>query len=172
MAAASKTNGGAKPLDATRISKWFRCSAGVILAITGIVKLWGAFFGPKIMTTVDPIFGLQFGQLIVMAGLLELGTAFSCLAANSEMSLMLIGWLATTLAAYRFGLWAIDWHHPCHCLGNLTDAVHIPPQMADSVMKFVLAYLLFGSYATLFLLSRHRRKIERKIHNDELKAET
>ena len=32
------------------------------------------------------------------------------------------------------------------------DALHIPPQVADMAMKIILAYLLIGSYATLFWL--------------------
>jgi hypothetical protein len=44
---------------------------------------------------------------------------------------------------------------PCKCLGNLTDAIHIPPQTAESVMKITLAYLLVGSYVTLFYIRYH-----------------
>jgi len=41
---------------------------------------------------------------------------------------------------------------------NLTDALHIPPQTAEMAMKIILAYLLIGSYATLFWLWRQRKK--------------
>jgi cbb3-type cytochrome oxidase subunit 3 len=43
-------------------------------------------------------------------------------------------------------------------MGNLADALHIPPQIADTAMKIILAYLLIGSYATLFWLWRQKRK--------------
>jgi len=43
-------------------------------------------------------------------------------------------------------------------VGNLTDALHIPPQAADIAMKIILAYLFVGSYATLFWLWRQKRK--------------
>jgi hypothetical protein len=52
----------------------------------------------------------------------------------------------------------VGYHKPCSCLGNLTDALHIPPPMADTAMKIILAYLLIGSYATLFWLWRQRKK--------------
>jgi len=48
-------------------------------------------------------------------------------------------------------------------MGNLTDALHIPPQIADTAMKIILAYLLIGSYASLFWLWRQHRKTEGKI---------
>jgi hypothetical protein len=63
-----------------------------------------------------------------------------------------------TTLVYRLGLWWMDWHRPCNCLGNLTDALHISPQAADNVMKVLLAYLLIGSYA---LLSWHWRQKQR-----------
>jgi hypothetical protein len=71
----------------------------------------------------------------------------------------LVAWLATSLLAYRIGLVAVGYHRPCPCLGNLTDALHIPPQIADTAMKIILAYLLIGSYATLFWLWRQHRKV-------------
>jgi hypothetical protein len=69
----------------------------------------------------------------------------------------LLAWLATSFLIYRIGLVAIGYHRPCHCLGNLTDALHIPPQTADTAMKIILAYLLLGSYATLFWLWTQRK---------------
>jgi len=59
---------------------------------------------------------------------------------------------------YRLGLWWMHWHRPCSCLGNLTDALHISPQVADNVMKVLLAYLLIGSYGLLIW----KRWLERK----------
>jgi hypothetical protein len=56
-------------------------------------------------------------------------------------------------------------------LGNLTDALHISPQTGDIAMKIILAYLLIGSYATLFWLWRQRGKAEGRMRNDEVKAE-
>jgi hypothetical protein len=44
------------------------------------------------------------------------------------------------------------------CLGNLTYALNISPQKADTAMKIILAYLLIGSYASLSWLWRQRRK--------------
>jgi hypothetical protein len=70
----------------------------------------------------------------------------------------LVAWLATSFLAYRICLVLVGYHRPCNCMGGLTDALHIPPQVADAVMKSILAYLLAGSYATLIWLWRKNRK--------------
>jgi hypothetical protein len=72
-----------------------------------------------------------------------------------------LAWLSTSFLIYRFGLVWAGYHKPCPCLGNLTDALHIPPQTADTAMKIILAYLLIGSYATLFWLWRQKWKTPR-----------
>jgi hypothetical protein len=46
----------------------------------------------------------------------------------------------------------LGYHKPCHCLGNLTDALNISPAAADTSMEVLLAYLLLGSYAILIWL--------------------
>ena len=58
---------------------------------------------------------------------------------------------------YRIGLWWIGWQKPCSCLGNLTDALHISPQVADNVMKGLLAFMLIGSVSLLILHQRQGR---------------
>ena len=65
--------------------------------------------------------------------------------------------LAMNFALYRFAVYWQGYHSACKCWGNLTDALHIPPQTADMAMKIILAYLLIGSYASLFWLWRQRR---------------
>ena len=55
-------------------------------------------------------------------------------------------------------------------MGNLTDALHIPPQTADTAMKIILAYLLIGSYASLFWLWRQRGKAGGRMQNEEVKT--
>jgi len=82
----------------------------------------------------------------------------------------LVAWLATTFLIYRIGLTWIGYHKPCPCLGNLTDAIDVSPQVADYVMKAVLAYLLIGSYFILFWLWRQHRKAKGRIQNDKIKS--
>jgi len=136
----------------------FIFSAGMILLLTGIAKIWSAFGDAKILADIDPLFGLRFRLLILGAGTLEFVIAIGCFGKCKKLATIFIAWLATSLLAYRLSLWEIGWRRPCSCLGNFTDALHIPPQTADTVMKIILAYLLIGSYATLFWLWRQRKK--------------
>lgn len=61
-----------------------------------------------------------------------------------------MAWLATNLLIYRIGLWCVGWRHPCSCMGSLAGALHLSDQMADGIMKAVLAFLFVGSYLLLF----------------------
>ncbi len=68
---------------------------------------------------------------------------------RQTLALGLVAWMSTNFVVYRLGLWWMDWHRPCSCLGNLTDALHISPQLADNIMKWLLFFLLIGSYGLL-----------------------
>ena len=150
---------GTERRKADAFVSWFVSSVTAILALTGIIKSWSAFGQSKLLAMADPITGIQFGRLMLTVGILELVIAGVCLFRKSQkLSLALIAWLATNFALYRLGLWWMGWKKPCTCLGNLTDALHIPPQTADTAMKIILAYLLIGSYGSLFWLWRQRKK--------------
>ncbi len=125
-------------------------SAGLILGITGIAKVWSSLGNSKFLALVDPIIGIKFGQLMLMVGMVEIAIALICFFGKRQsLALGLEAWLSTNFVVYRLGLLWIGWKKPCSCLGNLTDALHISPQTADNIMKVVLAYLLFGSYGLL-----------------------
>ena len=128
----------------------FVLSAGAILAITGIAKVWSGLGNSKFLAVIDPIIGIKFGQLMLAVGVAEIVIALVCFFSKRQtLALGLVGWISTSFVVYRLGLWWIDWHRPCSCLGNLTDAIHISPQVADNIMKVLLAYLLIGSYLLL-----------------------
>lgn len=132
------------------VGVWFIVSATVILAVTGLAKVWAAVAPTKLLTVADPITGISFGHLMLAVGVVELVIASICLFGKSPaLKLGLIAWLATNFVVYRLGLWWIGWKQPCGCMGNLTDALHISPELADNIMKGILAYLLIGSYGLL-----------------------
>ena len=132
-------------------SHWFILSAGVVLVITGIAKVLSAFGNSKFLAVVDPTFGVTFGKLMLAVGVAEIVIALVCFFSKRQtLALGLVAWLSTSFVIYRLGLLWMGWKKPCSCLGNLTDALHIPPQVADNIMKVVLAYLLIGSYGLLF----------------------
>lgn len=129
---------------------WFVFSASGILVVTGAAKIWSAFGHTKLLAVPDPIVGISFGHLMLAVGVLELVIVGICLFGKSQtLALGLIAWLATNFVVYRLGLWWMGWKKPCSCLGNLTDALDLSPQLADNIMKVILAYLLIGSYGLL-----------------------
>jgi hypothetical protein len=143
----------------TRFSRCFAWSAGATLLTTGLAKVLSGLGHARILELADPILGLSFGRLMVLVGAAELALATLCFSRSVSPHLKagLVAWLATNFLFYRFGLWAIGWQHPCHCMGSLAGVLHLSDQTADSVMKWVLAYLLMGSYLVLTLEWKSRK---------------
>jgi hypothetical protein len=143
------------------IPKAFAVSAGLILAITGLAKIWSAFGDARALGLVDPIVGVKFGHLMLGAGLMEVAIAIVCwFAKRWETKYLLLAWLATILAGYRVALWYIDWRVPCSCLGNLTDSLRLSPATADSIMKGVLVYLGIGAYLLYVIQWTQKRELQ------------
>lgn len=118
------------------VTCWFIGSAVVILVVTGLAKLWSVSVPGKMLLVADPITGLAFGRLLLLAGLAELAIAGVCVAGRSPgLKLLLIAWLATNFVVYRLGLWWMGWKKPCGCLGNLTDALHLSPQSVELISR-------------------------------------
>lgn len=142
-----------------RLISTFIYSAGTLLTITAIAKFISSVGSVRILQYADPILASSFKHLFWLVGTIELIISLVCFFSKRIwLPAGLIAWLATSFLAYRIGLVLVGWHKPCSCLGNLTDSLHIPPQTADTAMKIILAYLLLGSYATLFWLWRQRKK--------------
>jgi hypothetical protein len=142
-----------------RLIRFFVIVAGFLLLGTATAKLISSAGSARILHNIDPILNVSFQKVFWIAGVLELGIALICLLSKQIwFQAILVAWLATSFVFYRLGLVWVGYLKPCSCLGNLTDALHIPPQIADTAMKIILAYLLIGSYATLFWLWRQHKK--------------
>ena len=152
-------------------ARWFLYSAAVVLFFTAAAKVISSFGHGTILQLRDPLIGLQFQDLFRIVGVIETVVALSCICSKRIwLPSGLVAWLGTSFLTYRIGLVAVGYHRPCSCMGNLTDALRIPPQTADTAMKIILAYLLIGSYATLFWLWRQRGKTQGRMQNDEVKS--
>ncbi len=117
---------------------------------TGLAKAFGATGPARILDAADPLFGIRFRHLLLLVGLLELLVAWWCFSApRRTFTMAAVAALATNFLLYRVGLWALGWKQPCHCMGTLTDALHMAPPTADHIMKGLLAYLLVASYLGL-----------------------
>ena len=142
-----------------RLIRCFLIVSGILLLFTAVAKFISAYGNAHILQHPDAIFDISYRQVFWILGTFELIIALGCLF-NRRLGLQagLVAWLATAFVIYRVGLLWIGYHRPCSCLGNLTDALHILPQTADMAMKVILAYLLIGSYASMFWLWRQKRK--------------
>jgi len=134
-------------------SNWFATSAGGILALYGTACLLGAFGKSRLMDIIhDPLFGISFRYLVLLAGIVGLTMAFVCLFTNKKtLSLIVIAWLTTNFVAYRVGLWTMGWHHPYAWLSDMMEGLDISPLMADGIMTLVLAYMIIGSVVMLWV---------------------
>ncbi len=142
-----------------KLARLFILSAGVLLFVVATAKLISSLGTVTILRMPDPILSIPFRQVFRVVGLLELIIATVCFfGKNTGLRAGLLAWLATTFVLYRLGLLWIGYHKPCNCLGTMAGALHISSALADTVMKIILAYLLIGSYATLFWLWRQRKK--------------
>jgi hypothetical protein len=126
--------------------RWFILSAGWILLVTGLAKIVSVFGHAKILDIDDPILGISFRNLMLLAGGIELAiSGLFLLTSKYRLNLTAVTWIATVFLSYRFGLSCIQWHRPCPCLGNLTDLIHIPPGLENLLMTLVAVYLFTGS---------------------------
>jgi hypothetical protein len=141
------------------IVRYFIFTAGLLLVITSIAKIVSACGGSRIMITPEPLSGLSYKIFFWIVGLMELTIGIICLLSKEScLQISLIAWLSINFLLYRIGLTWFNQQRVCSCLGNLTDALHIKPETADTAMKFLLAYLLIGSYGLLFWLWWQRKK--------------
>lgn len=139
----------------------FLWSAGLLFLATAVAKDLSASGSAPILQSSDPILGISFENVFWIVGGIETLVAFYCFFGERPiLQLGLVAWLATNFLVYRIGLKWVGYHKPCSCLGNLTDALRISPETADTAMKIVLGYLLIGSYASLFWLWKQNRKAE------------
>jgi len=137
--------------------RWFVRSAGVVLLLTGLAKLWSAMGEARVLGVQGPLFGLTFRQLMLGVGLAEVVVAGVCLVGHRErLSCVLVGWLSGNFALYRLGLWWLGWKGSCGCLGRMTHALGVSPAAANLLMKGVLAYLLIGTVAGMWGSNRKR----------------
>lgn len=138
----------------------FIFSASILLALSAIAKLVSACGAAAILERHEPLFGLSYRLLFIAAGSLEFAMAVFCFLAKSTfMRVGIIVWLSTIILIYRLSMPVVGYHQACPCLGNVTEMLHVSAHAANIVMKFVLAYLLSGSYLSPHWLWRQREEI-------------
>lgn len=133
--------------------------AGVLLVVTGALKLFSGLGTEKVLDQPDPIFGINTGGLLFFAGLVEIGIGGVCVCrSNGRFAAGLLGMLATTLLIYRIGLMAVHFNGYCQCVGSLTAAIHLSPQLADNSMRVLLGVLLVTAYSSMAIHGMEKTK--------------
>jgi hypothetical protein len=95
-------------------------------------------------------------------GLLELAVSAICLLrGGTKPALFLVAWLASSFLLYHAGLWFMGWKPPCGCLGNLGDAIHLSPRVAERTAQILSVYLLAGSVTTILQLRRSPGRLDK-----------
>lgn len=146
------------------MSKVFLKLVALILCVTALAKFWSVGAGTAaILDVTDPLIGLRFRFVMLIAAVMEVCVAMMCLVRRPAIGLAGTLWISSAFILYRIGLWSIGWHRPCSCLGDLTSALHISSQAADNMMKGVLAFMLVGSTV---LLAADRWKADERMESD------
>ena len=140
-----------------QIEHRFVIVVAIALSLAGVAKIWSVVDAHPSLSSTDPVFLLKLRTAFLIAAALEFGVAAVCLFRPIIDGLVAVAWLSTVFLTYRIGLWWVGWQKPCSCLGNLTDALHISPQLADNVMKGLLGFMLIGSVSLLILHQRQGR---------------
>jgi hypothetical protein len=145
-------------LGKIRALRLYYVFAGMLMCISAIAKIIGASGKAPIIHMPDPIFAIPISYVLQSVAGLELVIAFVCFFGNRlKWQAASVACLSSNFLAYRFGLFLLGYHKPCNCLGSITESLHISERTADSAAKIIIAYLLLGSYATLFWLWRQRK---------------
>lgn len=140
--------------------EWFVLSSGYILLLAGAAKVVSILGSARLLDQPDALTGIRLRVLLAVVGGVELVTGMVIVIARKRtIAVGLIAWMAGCFVSYRVGLWLVGGKKPCPCLGNLTDALRIPPDLADMLIRVVLAYLLVGSYAVLLSRLRQQKPI-------------
>ena len=135
---------------ANKASRLYIASVGVLLIVVSLAKLWSAIGTAGILATEDPVFGIPFRIVMLVAAVIELVIGLVCLFHSSRIfSAALVAWFGTTVFLYRVGMFALGWQKPCPCLGSLTDALHLSASTAEAVVRVLLAYFIVGSFAII-----------------------
>jgi hypothetical protein len=139
----------------------FLWSAAAILALTGLGKISSAFGAAEVLTTADPIVGIPFRVLLPLAGSLELIIAGLCVWKRflQRSRLLMVAWVSTMFVVYRIGLWAMNWQHPCGCMGSLAGVLHMSDAIAETIMRYLLGYLFTGSSMLLATTAARDRTV-------------
>ena len=143
-----------------RLAGFFVKSLILMLASTAAAKLVAISMEAPELARAAPLVGfLSLRQLLLVAILTEIITCISCWrcmrVGDARGAVEWIAGLAGVFLAFRIGLWSIDWQAGCYCLGlGASDVYFLNARIGDWLSKFILLWMVLGSYALLFGLGK------------------
>jgi hypothetical protein len=144
-----------------RPPNWFRIfviGAGAILALTGCAKILAALGSAQILEMQDELLMLRNRDLMFGMGLLEIAIAgVLCRGRDNLFSAMILIWLNANFVLYRIAL-LFTKTAICPCLGHIHQALHLSPEMVDTVLKLIICFNMTGAFLIAYHYRRHLRE--------------
>ncbi len=101
----------------------------------------------------DPIFFIPLNDLFWIIGGIAAVTALVCLfSKRPALPIFLLVWLTTNFLVYQIGLFCKGCHSLTGFLGGFSSTFGISAKTANDLANVIFAYLLMGSYSSLFWL--------------------
>jgi DNA-directed RNA polymerase subunit RPC12/RpoP len=126
--------------------------AGGALFFVGLAEIIGAFDPAQSLNIADPIFGVSFRHLMLIAGTVQLAVSFVLLFTNWEiLGFGLTAWLAANFLVFRIGLWNAGWHQAA---GFMVVPLGFSPHVTDAITSLVSVFLLAGACVVFWMERR------------------
>jgi hypothetical protein len=128
-------------------------SVAFLLLITSAVKFVSAIQKAAALALSDPLIRfLSFKQISVVAGIVEITVALYIFkSSNVIRQLGMVAWLALLFIAYHMGLYLIQFHGVCSCLGNANSWLKLSDNSINNLTLGLLAYFSVGSILMLWV---------------------
>lgn len=151
-----------------KVRRAFITVVGLVLLATAAAKLITIGGDAKLLRRADSIFPfLTVRQLLFLGASAELAlVCLLCVLKDHRCCILAIAWLSTLFLSYRIAKWVSGAREPCVCLGDLWRSFGLTAQEGDTLMKFVLAFMLVGSYWFLVeAICNHYRHFQSKAND-------
>lgn len=126
---------------------YFR-SVAILLGIAVAGKIGALVGNAKLLSELDPVFGIPNRELLMGVIVVELGLLIYLRKTTVFLNrLLAVVWLFGCFAIYRTGLFLLDYKKPCSCLGNLGDFAGLTDAALDQALKIAVAAILMAAAA-------------------------
>jgi len=144
------------------MARIFHRIASIVLILTGVAKLWSARGTAKILNESDALLNLNYRQLFLIIGCVEVALGLYLLLSNNLWrKTVLLALLSGNFLLYRLASQILGVKTPCPCLGRFAEWLRLSSKTVSLLMLFTSAFLFVGS---LFVISRfaHSKPGERE----------